>query len=71
MGAEAALLCAAPRIPRASEINRFCRARIPRDCARRVLNEQQGSTISNSSGIIVWLDAFAALKFTLSVQRMK
>jgi len=37
------------------------------------LIEQRGSksTIRNSSGIIVWFDAFAALTFTLGVQRVK
>ena len=72
MGAEAAPLCAAPVFPVCQRSTVLYRARILRDCAR-VLIERHGSKsiIGNSSGIIVWFDAFAALTFTLSVQRMK
>jgi hypothetical protein len=50
----------------------FCIALVSCATVRRVLTERHGSksTISNSGGVIIWFDAFAALTFTLSVQLM-
>jgi hypothetical protein len=58
--------------PRVSD-QLFCIALVSCATVRRALIAQHGSKgiISNSSGIIVWFDAFAALTFTLRVQRMK